>query len=167
VKNRKLLLIPLAMLLVLSMVAVLALMVRGSGPPPPFAFLANAKPDSVKTLRATNGEFRRVAIYTFSKDYKSVLQKNRSQIESTPGWKLSQYGVGPFWREYHGTRESVEFIDDLPTEMHANPVGVSWSPTGPMTAGNRCTVIYTCPGEAFSGTVTSIFDQVRRVVGGP
>ena len=105
------------MLVVLSMVAVLALMVGSSGPPPPFPFLAENKPESVKTLRATNGEFRRVVVYRFSNDYKSVFQKNRGQIESAPGWALSGQGVGPFWREYHGPRESVEFIDDHPTDL--------------------------------------------------
>lgn len=134
---------------------------------PQFSFLKGRRPAIVDTqVDPVTGASRRVLIYRFTEPYSSLVQRCRPEVLAKAGWRLDQQGTGPNWSEYHGPSESVEFVDDEPTDFSAKTLGVSWSPTGnPATRGRS--IIYTCPGDGIANLIAPIRSFFRRFGRGP
>ena len=164
VKTAKYVLIGLG---VLVMFALVLGMTASRVKDPQFSFLKGRRPAIVDTqVDPVTGASRRVLIYRFTESYSSLVQRCRPEVLAKAGWSLDQQGTSPSWSEYHGPSESIEFVDDEPTDFTAKALGVSWSPTGSPAPRGR-SIIYTCPGDGIANLIAPIRSFFRRFGGGP
>ena len=114
---------------------------------PPIPLLQGARPAIVKVEadRLNTGEVRKIYVYRFEKNYFEQLDRGMTEMKKVPGWEIDGGGEDPDWAEFQSEDESLEFVNDVPTDITAKSNGVTWSPA--KKTGRVMTVIYTRPAS--------------------
>lgn len=104
-------------------------------------------------------------MYRTPKTFKEILAIADAEVATRQGWILSGKDDSPGWSEYHGSSESIEFIDDEPLQFEVKPLGVTWMPeTG--GKGSMRTIIYTAPAGSWDEFRYKAGRALDRLLGG-
>ncbi len=127
---------------------------------PPLPLLRGATPQIVRVEpdRLKTGTVRKVFVYRFETDYFKQIQAALALFSKSPDWKLDGGGEEPDWIEFQGGDESIEFVNDVPTDFNAKSNGVMWSPAG--RTGKVMTVFYTRPASGMERVIHEISSLV-------